>query len=356
MILCEGLTSERGATLVAERIGEVLEAPASIGDTQVFASVSIGIALGNASASPDSLLRDAGAAVQRAKERGGARYELFDQALHRRVGDRLQREDALRQAIAHDELRLHYQPIVALVDGRVVGLEALVRWQHPTRGLLAPGEFIELAEESGLIVGLGAWVLRETCRQTALWQRRYASKLELEVSVDISARQLADRQILEHVARAMDEAAIGRGRLALEITETVLMEDDGIAIAALEPLKRLGCRLVLDDFGTGYWSLSYIGRLPLDTLKLDRSFVAPLGPAGEGRAIVAAVTELARALDVTLLAEGIETAQQLVVLRTLGCDLGQGYHFARPLPADDVTRLLDAGHGGPPGAAAPLAR
>jgi diguanylate cyclase (GGDEF)-like protein/PAS domain S-box-containing protein len=341
VVVCEGLaTSERGATRIAQRITDALHAPFVVGGREVFASASVGIALSAENAGPDSLLRDAAAAMRRAKERGGAGYELFDETMRARVIDRLQSERALQRAIEQDELRLHYQPIVALADHSVVAAEALVRWEHPERGLLAPSEFIQLAEESGLIVPLGAWVLRESCRQIARWKQSFGAELAPRISVNVSARQLADPQIVEEVEQALSEAGADTGHLALEITETVLMADGRTPVATLETLKRLGSRLMLDDFGTGYSSLSYLSRLPLDTLKLDRSFIAPLGPSGEGRAIATAIVDLAHALDMTIVAEGVETEDQLRVLETLGCDLAQGYLFSRPLPATEMTDLL----------------
>jgi len=346
VVLSEGLTSERDAIRIAERMAEALHEPFVVGGEQVFASASIGIALSSANDTPDSLLGDAGAAMERAKERGRGRYELADEAMRTRVGDRLRRENELRRAIEQDELRLHYQPIVSLADHRVIAAEALVRWKHPERGILAPGEFIGLAEGGGLIVPLGSWVLREACRQIALWEQSFGKRLGVPISINVSARQLANAQIVEEVKQAVSESGIDPGHLALEITETVLMEDGDTPVATLEALKQIGTPLVLDDFGTGYSSLSYLGRLPLDVLKLDRSFVAPLGPGGKGREIAAAVVELAHALEMAIVGEGVETEGQLEALQDLGFDLAQGYLFARPMPATEMTDLISAAAGG----------
>jgi len=342
VVLCERLTREHDAIRIAERMVDALRTPFELGGQQVFASASIGIALSSADGTPESQLHDAAAALDRAKERGRARYELFDEAIAARVVDRLQRENELRRAIDQDELRLYYQPIVSVPDRRIVAAEALVRWVHPERGTLAPAEFIELAEESGLILPLGTWVLEEACRQIARWQQRFGDKLPLRVSINVSAHQLAQPEIIDQIERAISEAGADPGRLALEITETVLMEHGEAPVTTLEPLKRLGSPLVLDDFGTGYSSLSYLRRLPIDILKLDQSFVAELGPTGEGRGIVAAILQMAHVLDTTVVAEGVETEEQLQLLAEMGCDLAQGYLFARPMPAHEMTDLLAA--------------
>lgn len=346
VVVCEGLTTgASGASTIAQRISDALDAPFGVGGQEVFVRASVGVVTSGEDASPESLLRDADAAMSRAKERGGARYELFEASMRTHVIDRREREKALREAIGEDDLRLHYQPIVALADRRVVGAEALVRWQHADRGLLPPAEFIGLAEDSGLIVPLGAWVLRESCRQIAGWERCLGAGQAPRVSVNISAHQLTHPHIVEVIEQALSDAGADPHRLALEITETVLMQRGQTPVATLGKLKRLGSRLLLDDFGTGYSSLSYLGRLPVDTLKLDGSFVAPLGPGGEGRAIAAAVVELAHALDMTVVAEGVETEDQLGVLETLGCDLAQGFLFSGPLAAPEMTDLL-AGQAG----------
>ena len=346
VVLCEGLTRERDAVQVAERVADALRAPFALGGEAVFASASIGIALSSGEGTAEAQLRDAAAAMVRAKERGRARYELFDEAMRARVVNRLHRENELRRAIDEDELRLYYQPIVSVADRRIVGAEALVRWEHPERGVLAPAEFIELAEEGGLILPLGAWVLEEACRRIARWEQSWGDDLPLRVSINVSARQLAQQHFAKAVEQAVQEAGADPTRLALEITETVLMEDGEAPVATLQELKRLGITLGLDDFGTGYSSLSYLQRLPFDTLKLDRSFVAPLGDSDGERNIATAVVEMAHALDMKTVAEGVEDEQQLQVLDHLGCDFAQGYLFARPVPAVEMTNLLEAAAGG----------
>ena len=346
VVVCEGLTRERDAVRVAERLADALRPPFAVGREPVFASASIGIALSSGEGTPEAQLRDAAAAMVRAKERGRARYELFDEAMRARVVNRLHRENELRRAIHEDELRLYYQPIVSVADRRIVGAEALVRWDHPERGVLAPAEFIELAEEGGLILPLGRWVLEEACRQIASWGSRWGDSHPLRVSINVSARQLAQHQFADLVEQAVHRAHADPARLGLEITETVLMEDGDAPVATLQALKRLGVALALDDFGTGYSSLSYLQRLPFDTLKLDRSFVAPLGQSGGERNIATAVVEMAHALDMKVVAEGVEDEEQLQILDDLGCDLAQGYRLARPMPAGEMTSLLEAAAAG----------
>jgi len=332
VVLCEDVPAEEVAIRLAERLGEEVARPVAAGgnELEVTASVGIAVAAAGTAGSAESLVRDADAAMYRAKELGRSRYETFDLAMRSRALDRLALEAELRHAIEHGELRLHYQPIVALADGGVSGVEALVRWEHPERGLVPPGDFIPLAEQSGLIVELGRWVLEQACRQAAAWPG-------VRMAVNLSTRQLGDRRLVADVTEALERTGLEPGRLTLEVTETLIMERLEASIELLEELKALGVRLSLDDFGTGYSSLSYLERLPLDALKLDRSFVSGLGPDETEPAIVAAVIEMGRALGMTVIAEGVETEQQAARLRALGCVYAQGFHFARPLPADAVT-------------------
>ena len=297
-------------------------------------TASIGVAIGTAAeADATALVRDADAAMYRAKEQGRGRIELFDHAMHARVMRRLGAEAELRRATDRDELRLHYQPIVAVDDGAVVGVEALVRWEHPERGLVPPAEFIPLAEETGAIVPLGRWVIAEACRQAGEWPG-------LKMSVNLSTRQLADPELVDNVAACLGE--LPAADLTLEITESVLMQEVESFVEALEALKALGVRLGLDDFGTGYSSLGYLRRFPLDVLKLDRSFVSELGVEAAADSIIAAVIDMARALGMQVIAEGVETEAQLAILRRLGCHLAQGYYFARPLPPAALAEFVEA--------------
>jgi diguanylate cyclase (GGDEF)-like protein len=335
VVLCDSMTNERDALVVAERIAEVLQEPFAFGGEKIFVSASIGVApsAGNKDTTPESLLRDADAAMYRAKERGRARYEIFDDAMRSRVLGRLHQENQLRQAIDGDELRLYYQPIVSLDNGRVHGVEALIRWEHPERGLLPPSEFVPLAEQSSLILALGHWVLREACEQVSRWNHAAS---ELSVTVNVAARQLADRAFADTLAATIAEARIDPARLGIELTESSLLDEAASPVEALEAMREVGVQLILDDFGTGYSSLSYLQRLPLDMLKLDRSFVIPLGADRQEWNLVASVIDMAAALELTMVAEGVETAAQQAMLSTLSCPYAQGYHFAKPMPADEL--------------------
>ncbi len=254
--------------------------------------------------------------------------------------ERLELEADLRHAIEREELRLHYQPLVDLATDRIVGLEALVRWQHPSRGLVAPMSFIPLAEETGLILPLGRWVLETACRQARAWHVEFSQDPPVMISVNLSARQFSQPDLVEQVASVLASTGLPAGSLELEITESVVMDESEAAVAALRSLRGLGVRLVLDDFGTGYSSLSYLKHLPLDTIKIDRSFVAGLAGDDANLPIVQAVISLAHGLGIDVVAEGIETAEQLSWLRDLVCDRGQGYYYARPMPAEQIAPLL----------------
>jgi diguanylate cyclase (GGDEF)-like protein/PAS domain S-box-containing protein len=342
VVVCEALTGPREAAAVAERLAASVAPPVRLSDGVHQVSVSVGIAVASCPEdTADSLLRDADAAMYRAKERGRGRYELFDEAMREQVIRRLQTEHDLRRALDAGELRVHYQPIIDLSDRRPIGVEALVRWQHPDRGLLAPGEFIAVAEESGLIGELGLWVLRDSCRQTAEWQRTFSPGLEL--SVNVSGRQVAQPAFPAQVTDIVRASGLAAGTLKLEITESVLIEEADAPMTVLSELRDRDLQLVLDDFGTGFSSLSYLQRFPLDGLKIDRSFVAGLNDeTGDGSAIVDAVTRMAAGLNLHLVAEGVETEMQAARLIELGCTYAQGYLFARPMPAEQVSEYLAA--------------
>jgi diguanylate cyclase (GGDEF)-like protein len=343
VVLCEDLEGEQDAIRIAERVRAELAAPLLLDDSELSITASIGIAVTcGDGASPDSLIRDADVAMYRAKERGRDRYELFDEGMRARVLRRLQVENDLRRAIERDELRVFYQPIVSLPSGDVVGVETLVRWQHPEQGLIPPVEFIPLAEESGLIVTIGRWVLEEACRQSAHWQEAHPDWPPLKVSVNVSARQLGG-ELAETVAAVLEATGADPDRLALEITESLLMGHTDATMDLLRSLRELGVQVALDDFGTGYSSLSYLQRFPLDVLKLDRSFVSRLDSEASDLKIVAATIDMAQALDMRVIAEGVETPEQLGHLCALDCDFAQGYYFARPQPAAAITELLRDG-------------
>jgi diguanylate cyclase (GGDEF)-like protein len=333
VIICEDL-DDREAVDVAERVADTVAQPILLGGRETVITASIGIAHAEPGTRAEDMLRDSDVAMYRAKERGRSRIELFDAEMRRRMIDRLEMERSLRAAIGAGELRLDYQPIVAFDDWEVVAAEALVRWEHPERGMVEPADFIPLAEESGLILPLGRWVLGEACRQVATW--RAAGHPQLRVTVNLSARQFADPDLIAVVAESLARAQLPPDALWLEITESVLMEEVTATADTLLALKRLGVHLAVDDFGTGYSSLSYLKRFPVDMLKIDRSFIDGLGTDPEDGAIVLAIVSLAQALRLGVVAEGVEHFHQLEVLHRLGCDAVQGFLLARPGPADEL--------------------
>jgi len=271
------------------------------------------------------------------------RLAIFEPSMRADTVGRLDIENDLRQAVERNELRVFYQPVVDLTTDRITGFEALVRWQHPVRGLIPPMSFIPLAEETGLILPIGNWVLETACRQARAWHDEWPSEAPLTMSVNLSARQFAQPDLVDQVAAILESTGLPASALKLEITESVVMDESETGINALRALRALGCRLALDDFGTGYSSLSYLKSLPLDTIKIDRSFVAGLADDDANLPIVQAVIALAHGLGIDVTAEGIETAEQLASLRSLACDHGQGFLYARPLPATDLVRLLSPG-------------
>jgi diguanylate cyclase (GGDEF)-like protein/PAS domain S-box-containing protein len=340
-VLCPDLAHERDAVRLAERMTAGLATPFAVGGQEIVVSASIGIALtGSRTRRADSLLSDADSALQRAKHRGGGIYELFDETVRAQLIERLELEQALRQAVDGDELRTLYQPIVSLKEGRLVGVEALVRWDQPGRGLRLPAEFVPFAEETGLIVPLGAWVLAESCRQAARWRANGPRTLPPTVHVNLSPRQFAEPHLLDLVAGALADTGTDPDRLCLEVTERALAANPASAATTLKRLSGLGVRVSVDDFGTGYSSLASLQYLPLSSLKIDRSFVARLDLAPSDDAMVAAVIGLAHTLGLTVIAEGVETPGQLAKLDELGCDYAQGYLFARPETASRVGELL----------------
>lgn len=337
-VLLEDVSSVSEATRVAERIAEELRAPFFLEGQEVSATASIGIALSTLD-TPDEdraedLLRDSDAAMYRAKAKGKARHEVFDQSMYSRALERLKLENDLRRAIERGELRVYYQPKVGLKTGRVSGMEALVRWEHSERGLVLPSEFIPVAEESGLIIPIGQWLVRESCRQARRWHDEYPDSPPLEVCVNLSARQFQHPTLAEDVAKNLRETGLDPGALVLEITESVIMEDTPSTVATLEKLKSLRVKLAIDDFGTGYSSLSYLKRFSVEYLKIDRSIIEDLAHDPKSAAIVSAIITLAHALGAQAIAEGVETPEQLTQLRKLECDAGQGYYFYEPRPSE----------------------
>jgi diguanylate cyclase (GGDEF)-like protein/excisionase family DNA binding protein len=339
-IILDPITDPAEARRVADRIGGELEAPFELLGREWFISGSMGIAVGLPGASqPDDLLREAEIALVRAKADGNLRHAVFEPAMSDATRERVELEVDLRRALERDELRLHYQPIVDLATERIVAVEALVRWEHPRRGLITPEAFIPLAEETELILPLGRWVLESACRQATAWQDAVPAK-GLKVSVNLSAREFGQPDLPRRLGEILAETGLPADRLELEITESVAMDQSETGAATLRALRDLGVSIVLDDFGTGYSSLSYLRHLPLDRLKVDRSFVTGLGSDRGNEPIVGAIVSLAHGLGMGVVAEGIETRAEAERLVALGCDLGQGYLWARPMPAEEVERRL----------------
>jgi EAL domain-containing protein (putative c-di-GMP-specific phosphodiesterase class I) len=290
----------------------------------------------------DQLLRNADLAMYRAKAAGQGGYARDDPQMHTELVARVQLEADLRQALDKGELFLHYQPTFDLASGQIVGAEALARWRHPVRGLVAPTEFIPLAEASGLIRPLGAWVLREACRQAADWQRTSPPRDKpLALSINLSGRQLQFPEVVDDVARALSESALSPDSLVLEMTESTLLDDSDTVLAILRQLKDLGARLAIDDFGTGYSSLSYLHRFPVDILKIDRSFLERLSHASDNAELARTIVRLGQSLQLVTVAEGVEDSAQFLALRPMGCDIGQGYYFGKPMESEEIGRLLD---------------
>jgi len=338
-ILLSGMSDATDAVRVAKRIQDELSQPFVLDKNSAFATASIGIALSSSGYDrADDILRDADIAMYRAKENGKARYEVFDHGMHARAVSRLQLESDLRQAIEQKEFCVYYQPIVSLQTGRLAGFEALVRWNHPRRGLVSPADFIPVAEETGLIVPIGEWVLNEACARVRQWQIDSPSHRSLSLSVNLSARQVAQPDLLNRIKEALDHSKLNPHCLKLEITESVVMENAEAAAQMFKQLRSLGVQLSIDDFGTGYSSLSYLHRFPLNYLKIDRSFVTRL--TTDDNAIVRTISTLARNLGMEVIAEGIETEEQFQQLKMLGCEYGQGYLFSRPVANESVEHLL----------------
>lgn len=343
VVLAEGITQDEECAAIAERVTEALTEPFELDGHEVFVTASIGIVrAGTLDDTPETLLRDADAAMYGAKEQGRARSEVFDERTRARALDRLAIENALHRALERDELVLHFQMQYDLRTGVRIGAEALLRWQHPERGLVSPLGFIELAEDTGLIVPIGEWVLRQACRQAEYWRRRVPVDSPVVVSANLSGRQLAHPRIGEMLDGALRESGLPPENLCLEITEGALMQDVNTTVRTLHALKERGVKLAIDDFGTGYASLGHLKRFPVDHLKIDRTFVDGLGHDSEDTVIVAAIIGLAHALGITAVAEGVETETQLAELAALRCDAAQGYLFARPMPASQLDLVTPA--------------
>jgi diguanylate cyclase (GGDEF)-like protein len=342
-------TGVTDGTRIARRLGEALDSPFVAGGRDVFARASVGVACGVGGVqTADELLTNADLAMYLAKRQGKARYAVFEAAMHEAAIERLELETDLRRALVRGEFFLLYQPVVRLGDGSLVGMEALIRWQRAGGEVVSPDQFIPAAEETGLIRPIGHWVLQEACRQVAAWQAEHNPTPGLRLSVNFSARQLEDPEIVKDVERVLVAAGLEPGCLVIEITESVLVSEPDVAVQRLGDLRHLGVRLAIDDFGTGYSSLSYLRRFPVDVLKIDRSFVSALGGDPEDAALAHAIVKLGHTLHLRVVAEGIETAAQLAELRALDCEYGQGYLFGRPLTVEAMSVVLAAAAAGHP--------
>lgn len=340
-ILLERISDVRDAAMVAERVQEALHAPLSIGGYEHATSASIGVALSSgASEQPEYVLRSADIAMYRAKNSGRGRYEMFDRAMHAEALTRLQIETDLRHAFERDEFFLHYQPIIALADGRITGVEALVRWRHFERGVVSPATFVPVAEDTGLVVPLGRWVLREACRQAVSWQGHGRDGTPFAISVNLSVREFAQPDLVRAVSAILDETGLSPTALRLEITESAIIGQKHPAIETVEQLRALGVAIHLDDFGTGYSALSYLHRLPLDAVKVDRAFTSSIDQEERPLHVVRAIISLAHAIGLEVVAEGVTNARQLELLRSMGCDLAQGFIFSRPCNTQEIDALL----------------
>src|SRR5690349_2553948 len=340
-ILVDAINDASDVVRIAEKVQQVISAPFKLASHEAITTASIGVALSTSVyAEAEDIIRDADTAMYRAKDHGKARYEVFDTSMHTRAVTLLRLESDLRRALEKEELCVYYQPIVSLASRELCGFEALVRWQHPERGIVSPDDFIPLAEETGLILPIGLQVLREACGQLRKWQQRSLYNKDLIMSVNLSGKQLTQPDLIERIEEVLHESQINPWHLKLEITETVVMENPELAAVTLAKLRGLGVRLSIDDFGTGYSSLSYLNRFPVDMLKIDRSFVTSMNKADENLQIVKTIVTLAGNLGMQVVAEGVETEEQLEQLRSLKCQYGQGFLFSKPLDVSDADLFI----------------
>ncbi len=340
-LLAEGLGGLDAARSFSGSIVEAFDRPFVVGGDEVYLSASVGVVLGASRDDAGMVLQYADAAMYRAKAAGRGRSEMFDQAMAVAASERLETVAGLHRALERSELRALYQPLVTLPEGRMVGVEALVRWEHPTRGLLAPAAFLEAAEESGLVIPLGRFMLAQACSDVARWRDEQPEAADMTVHVNLSGRQLEHAEVLEDVARALETSGLPACALVIEVTESVFVAEIAGALSRLAELKSMGVKLGLDDFGTGYSSLSFLASVPFDVLKIDKSFVDWLGQGAVP--VLDAVAALARAMDLEMVAEGVEQAFQVEPLLSLGCHLAQGYYFSRPVDQAAIGSLLSAG-------------
>ncbi len=343
-VLLEDVRDLGDPARIAERTRKAVASPFRLEGREAVLTASVGIAFGDSrTTTAEDLLRNANTAMHRAKDGGKDRHEIFDDAMHARAVERLQVETDLRRALERGELRMHYQPIVSLVTGRLTGFEALMRWTHPVRGPVGPNVFIPVAEESGLILPLGRLALREACAAAMTWRKRLPAAAPLSMAVNLSGRQFAQPDLADEIGALLRESGLDPSRLHLEITESAVMADPEAAAAVLRRLRDLGVRFSIDDFGTGYSSLALLHRIPVDLLKIDRSFVSRMSGGSGNLEVVRAIVALAHALRLEIVAEGVETAEQLALLRALGCESAQGFLFAKALPPEEAEALIARG-------------
>ena len=341
VLLVENISRKDDVVEIAERILKQLQQPVTISNQEIYSSGSIGVVFGSSEYDkPDDIVRDADLAMYRAKEKGKGRFELFDSQFHSGTISRLQLEIDLRQAIERQEFVLHYQPIVSLISEEIIGFESLIRWEHPIRGLVPPNDFIPVAEETGMILPIGNWVVLESCFQMKEWQELNPTAKDLVININISARQLEQKDLVKQIEYALIASELEPSCLKLEITESVIMENADQAISKVNQFREMGVRVSIDDFGTGYSSLSYLHRFPIDTLKVDRSFISRIGEEGEGAEIVQTIIALASTLGMDVVAEGIETSEQSKFLQQVNCSHGQGFFYSRPVDNDAVSEML----------------
>ena len=340
-VLVDRIDNLDDLTVIAARIEKRLKRPFSLGAQEIAATVGVGVAVsGDTARSPYDLLKDAATAMHRAQALGPGRWEMFDEAMRARAARRLKLETDLRLAVARQQFTLHYQPILTLRTGAIRGFEALIRWQHPERGLLSPATFIPAAEELGLIIPMSSGLLREACRQMREWHERFPRTTPLSVSMNFTSAHFSKTGVVETVSEVLEQTGLAGSALAVEITESVLLHDAEAALATLEGLRRMNVQVYLDDFGTGYSSLSYLHQLPADALKIDRSFVSRLGTDRTADVMIQTIIDLAHTLGKQVIAEGIETADQATALETMGCDQGQGFYYAKPVESAEISALL----------------
>ncbi|MGF1541368.1 MAG: EAL domain-containing protein [Pleurocapsa sp.] len=344
VILLDGIKSPQDAISIGERIQQQLRSPFELKGQSIFTSASIGIVFSSSSYNHASdLLRDADIAMYRAKAKGKARYEIFDQTMYYETLKQVELENNLRLALKNKEFVLHYQPIMALSSNKLIGFEALIRWEHPTKGLISPVEFIPIAEDTGLILQIGEWLLKEACQQLQKWQQQFAFSPQvaaLKMSINLASQQLQEPQFIDKLDQILQETGLEGNSLKLEITESALLEPETSVQNTLKEIKNRNIKLSLDDFGTGYSSLSYLRRFPIDNLKIDRSFVEQMNFDAENFEIVRVIITLAKTLGMQTISEGVETIEQLNQLKALGCEFGQGYLFSKPLSAKVVESML----------------